>query len=214
MANGNGYKLFGTETVSSAEAMGYWMRQVVSSHVDLSARTGAITAVPEGHIAVDRDTNRLWIGEVTDQWVPFGSYGEWDTTFSPTLYATTTNPTMGTGPTNACRFMRHGTHCVAHMYIKFGTSMAAGSGIYEMDVPVDLAADLSVSDEQIVGWGIAKDDSTGQVYSVVARAISATRVRFEVHGATGDMDNTTPLTWGDSDIVFNGTLSYETEIGP
>lgn len=215
MAQGSGYKLWATETVSSADLQGYVQRQVVSSFVDTSSRDAAITAVPEGHVSVDRHNNRLAIGDQGDTWVPFGSYGDWET-YTPGLTAVTTDPTIGTGPVQEGRFTRHGTHATVHFNIEFGTSMAAGSGIYEVALPTtcQAASALHTAVEQVVGYGVTRDSSTGTIYSTVARVVAAGTVRFETHASTGDMDETTPFTWGDSDTVFNGTLSYETEPGP
>jgi hypothetical protein len=216
MADGSGYKIWiDDEQVNANEFQGYLQRQVVSSHVDTTSRDAAITAVPEGHQAVSRHTNEVFIGDQGDTFVPWGRYGDWGT-YTPALTAVTTSPTLGTNPVQEGRFTRHGTHATVHVNIVFGTSSAAGTGIYEIDLPTtcQAASALFTAVEQVIGHGIARDSSTGTIYHVAARVVGADIVRFETDQQTGDTDASTPVAWGDGDTVFNGTLHYETEPGP
>jgi len=213
MADGDGYKIWqDNEQVDADEFQGYMQRQVVSSHIDMSARDTAITAVPEGHIAVARDTDELEIGDVGDTWVPFGRYGEWGT-YTPSLDGATTNPTLGTGSVQTGRFFRMGTLAVVHVYIGFGTSSVSGSGAYEVTLPSACppSTALFTGEEIVVGHGIS--DIGGTTYTISARPISATKIRFTSEGTTGDVDATNPAAYGDEDVFFSGTLTYETEPG-
>jgi hypothetical protein len=71
--------------------------------------------------------------------------------WTPTLTAVTTDPTLGTGSVQEGRFLRMGPTVFARGYIKFGTSgTAAGSGLYRISLPVDCATDtLPVGDGMI-----------------------------------------------------------------
>lgn len=60
--------------------------------------------------------------------------------YTPILTAATTNPTLGTGATQAGRYMRIGKTVLFAAYIKLGTSgVAAGSGFYSISLPVGVA---------------------------------------------------------------------------
>lgn len=86
------------------------------------------------------------------------------TSYTPTLTATTTSPTLGTGSSATGYYRQIGRMVFGYLEIAFGSSGAsAGSGYYGMLLPVE-----PVNRTQPVGVGFAVDSSDN------ARAIAAT----------------------------------------
>jgi len=208
MANGSGYKIWADEVVDAEEFQGYMQRQVVASFDDATARDTAITAVPEGMLTADREQDIISVGEVGDVWTEFGRWGAWGS-YSPTLDAATTPPTIGSSPVQKGRYFRLGTLGVVHAEITFGTGSASGTGVYEIGLPsaCPAASGLYTGEEQVIGHGVCI--ISGTPYAVEARVISASECRLYVDATAGDLDANTPAVFGDGDTVFNGTFMYE-----
>lgn len=86
------------------------------------------------------------------------------TSYTPTLTASTTNPTLGTGSAAAGYYKRVGRMVFGYCEITFGSSgAAAGSGYYGILMPVE-----PVNRTQPIGVGFAVDSSDN------SRAIAAT----------------------------------------
>lgn len=121
------------------------------------------------------------------------------TMFTPTLTATTTAPTLGTGGEAKGWWCRQSGIVTGGVIFRFGTSgVNAGSGTYEVLLPVNIL-DIGFF-EQNLGAGMAFDSSA--VDDRVCEAYwvpSATdRIRIRAEGA-GTFTNTTPWTWAASD---------------
>jgi hypothetical protein len=200
-------------------------RQVVGVFDDATDRDTQIgDEVVEGMRAVTADDGIEWIA-VRDPlavdpttasdftWSEFGRYKAWDTSHSPTLTATGTNPTIGTGPVLDCRWTKEGTLATVVFYVAFGTGMAAGTGTYEIDLPPECPAAPSWygAEEYVAGNGIAIDSSTGTRQTVAVKIVGATTIRLEADGLTSSVTESNLISWGDSDVVLSGTITYETE---
>lgn len=82
------------------------------------------------------------------------NWGGWQR-WTPALTATTTDPNLGTSPTQEGRVDSLGTTVRWTARIVFGTSSTAGSGYYQLALPLDPVAVRSV-----VGHGVIAEDET------------------------------------------------------
>jgi len=139
--------------------------------------------------------------------------------YTPTVTAQTTSPTMGTGATATGRYKRLGHRVVGDAVIVFGSSgVAAGSGIYGLLLPVEPANRV-----QPVGIGYCFDFSDQLRFMVASAAVSpaiwasstskAIIVVTNVAGegfATGDnpVGAAVPWTWAEQDQIV---LSFDYE---
>jgi len=118
-------------------------------------------------------------------------------TYVPTLTASVTSPTLGTGSVQEGFFIRTGNKIDCWGRIGFGTSgVDAGSGTYIVSLPVaatDLTAATGFNLGQIVGSCSIRDDSGGLGGNLVGSAqlrtasalsfnISANRIGHDVPG--------------------------------
>lgn len=148
---------------------------------------------------------------------PTSSIGTWET-WTPTLTASTTNPTLGSGAVQAGRYQRIGNGMVAFSAtIIFGTSgVAAGSGLYTISLPVaPVGAGTFAGIQQVTGT--IEDTSAGTRLSCSGWIQDGTTgiVRLIYGGGTGAVTDSstncsvgsgTPWTWAASDrLDFSGT---------
>lgn len=194
--------------------------QVVGIYADAATRDTDITILTDGMRAVTLDNRVEWVAVQTStdpdpvvvEWVEFGRWGTW-ATYTPTLTATGTNPTLGTGPTQLGRWTKEGTLATVAIYIALGSSgSAAGTGIYEISLPTECPAEPTWygAQEFIAGNGISIDDSTGTRYAVAVSVVGANTIRIESDGLTGPVTDSNLIAWGDSDIVLSAVITYET----
>lgn len=146
-------------------------------------------------------------------WLEFGRTKAWTTTHVPTLTATGTSPTIGTGPTLLCRWTLEGTLATVAYYVAFGTSgSAAGTGTYELDLPPECpaAAAWYGAQEFVAGNGISVDSSAGTRKAVAVSIVGASTIRLEADGLTGAVTESNLIAWADSDVVLSAVITYET----
>lgn len=117
------------------------------------------------------------------------------TSYTPTLTATTTPPTLGTGSTVSGRYVQLGKLVWFQALIVFGTSASAGSGIYSISYPV--AADGS---NFPIGSGWLVDSNTSNEYVVTCDGTDTAGIRMRSQ-LTGVVDNDEPFTWADGDEI-------------
>lgn len=123
-------------------------------------------------------------------------------TFTPTLTAVTTSPTLGTGGTNAMRYWRTGKKLEFEINTVFGTAAAAaGSGIYSWASPFTLR--YSATDSLVKGTAYLWDDSTGTIHFCSCRLFSASPplIRVWTVGTGGALANNVPWTWAINDQI-------------
>lgn len=131
------------------------------------------------------------------------SLGAW-TAYTPTLTASTTNPTLGTGSTASGAYCQIGKVVHYRARIIFGTSgVAAGSGFYYVSLPVASTGSLQF------GFARITDSSASKVFLGHAVFNSSSIVAIRVQqDSTGEaaVQNGTPFTWAASDeIIIEGT---------
>lgn len=129
--------------------------------------------------------------------------GAWNS-YTPALTAATTNPTLGTGASATGTYIQIGKTVHFRAVIKFGTSgVAAGSGTYQISLPVTAAAFLSPADR--IGGADLNDNSAGAAYIGSLSPVDTSKVSLRVHGA-GTATHAVPFAWAASDqIVVWGT---------
>ena len=138
-----------------------------------------------------------------------GNLGAW-TAYTATVTAATTNPTLGTGSTNAGYYAQIGKVVTARFKIQFGSSgVAAGSGAYFVALPVAAAtAQVGIT----AGNGYGYDSSTASLSAFTAFCDNANRLAFlfntTLNGAYGVLGAASPWTWAASDY-FECAFSYE-----
>jgi hypothetical protein len=132
------------------------------------------------------------------------------TDYTPTLTATTTNPTLGTGAVQLASYSVIGETVFYYGTIRFGTSgTAAGSGTYEVSLPVDHAATLSSLDEPILGQFRIRDQSSaaeltnGRGYAVTSAGLDRIQLFYQstYNSALSAITHAAPWAWAASDII-------------
>jgi hypothetical protein len=123
----------------------------------------------------------------------------WET-WTPTLTASTTNPTLGTGSTAAGRYGRVNKEVYGNAQISFGTSGTnAGSGFYYVSLPVTAQA-AGV----ILGTYQAYDNSTATIDQGLVIADTTTKGLLYRNGVGGSVflvASGVPWAWAASDFI-------------
>lgn len=176
-----------------------------------TARDKAISTPTEGQLCyrTDLDTYQWYNGSA---WVTLMQPGAW-TSYTPTLTAVTTNPTLGTGSEATGRYTQIGKTVIATARFTFGTSgVNAGSGAYRISLPV--SAETSTGLNFVTGSYWALDSSTNGVnIGITMVGGTATDVRLFYpatwpNGASVEMASTAPWTWAASDQL-RASFTYQ-----
>lgn len=136
-------------------------------------------AVPgyEGQVIdrLDLDVLRRYSGSAWEKVADPALFKAWST-YTPTITAATTNPTMGGGTTRRAQYQALGRMVQGHIYIQLGSGWAAGNGAYT----VDLAPGLPVGTNfgRLNGTVKFYDSSTGARYRGILEAAAG-----DTHGA-------------------------------
>lgn len=123
------------------------------------------------------------------------------TSYTPTLTASTTNPTLGSGSTQAGAYTRIGRIIIGRARIQFGTSgVAVGSGTYRISIPV---APISAG-EVIVGTGRFYDISADDLWVLSAHIEGAGSYVVMSFTSTGTyvVGSAAPVVPAASDILM------------
>lgn len=121
----------------------------------------------------------------------------WET-WTPTLTASVTNPTLGTGAVQAGRYGRIQKTVYGHAVIAFGTAgVAAGSGFYFLNLPVTAQNAVAT-----IGSGWILDTSTSLVRHVILYSDTVNRAAMWIDNSTNfAVSATNPWTWAASDQI-------------
>lgn len=121
----------------------------------------------------------------------------WET-WTPTLTASTTNPTLGTGSTASGRYGRINKTVFGQLFIQFGTAgVAQGSGFYYVSVPITAQATGPT-----VGSGYILDNSASLVRHVISILDTTGRMALWIDNSTNySVTATNPWTWAASDQI-------------
>jgi hypothetical protein len=202
-----GYKLWSTnELLTSSDVNTYLMKQAVISTTSGSKPSSP----PDGMLVFEQDTERYVQWNATaGSWRILGQTV--DGSYTPTLTATTTNPTLGSGSGTIGRYtLRNGIWCDVRFTIKFGSSgAAAGSGQYLISLPFTSASDFTIAAPDC-GAGYLKDDSapaTAQGMTFVSPGFAT--ASFLANNVV--VTNSAPWTWANLDSLA-GSITYRTNL--
>lgn len=224
MPNDNGYNDYTTGDQPTGEDFDHYIGEQVISLFDDSTDRDTQLPFPkaDGQRAYDRDTGIEWVamldpaedGTLAGHWTwqQYGRAKAW-TEYTPTLTATTTDPTLGSGSTAVGRWVREGTLATVVVYVELGATSAAGSGIYEVSLPTECPASPSWygAQEFVAGNGISRDSSTGERHNSAVVIVGSDTVRLEADSLTTYVDDSNLVAWADGDVVLSATITYETE---
>lgn len=165
---------------------------------DLAVGSGANTAA---RLAIGANGTLLGSDGTTASWV-----GSAWTSYTPTLTATVTNPTLGNGTLVGRYRLIDAKACLVRISFTFGSTSTAGSGSWRFALPFTTVAALG---EQILP-GVLTDSGTGY-YLVGARAPANSAVSSDIvvtnASTTTQITHNAPFTWATSDsLVLTGLL--------
>lgn len=130
-------------------------------------------------------------------------------TYTPALSSTGTTPTMGSGAVNDGIYVQQNHLAVVWFDVAFGSGMAAGTGYYQISLPVNV--DPGAMDYMAVGHGMLYDDSVTKPYFasfiMLPGAPSVVRIASASGGAPDYVTGSGPITWAASDRIV-GRLVY------
>jgi hypothetical protein len=176
-------------------------------HVDGSkSMTGALT-LPNSDPSNNNHAARK---KYVDDAIKLSGWSSW----TPSLTAATTNPTLGTGSSAQGIYVQIGKLVIAQFSISFGTSgVNAGSGIYSVSLPVTAKATFGSNPEHRLGVAVAFDNSTFFAARPMISLNTTTTVGFVYPlsaepGLFGNVAHDAPWTWAASDNL-SGFMMYE-----
>ena len=128
------------------------------------------------------------------------------TTFTPTLTAVTTNPTLGATGTATGWYQQIGKLVNGWAKITFGGAGAdPGSGLYKIDLPVTASGNIpaDTSGGCSIGSGRLYDDSGSDTWLIDAFLASTSnmRLRYDLQTGTGGVSHAAPFTFADADYI-------------
>lgn len=142
-------------------------------------------------------------------WVtPAATNDAW-VSYTPTLTASTTNPTLGTGSAAVGSYVKFGKTVIGQVSIIFGTSGAnAGSGTYYISLPINRIS----TNENAIGSVVMRDASASYIGvsgTLQGLGSDAGKALIVFGSSTFGVSNTAPWTWAASDQIFVSFM-YET----
>jgi len=199
-----GFKTFTNGSIlTDSDINDYLMKQSV-----IVCTSGTRPASPvDGMTVYETDTDR-YSSYNGSTWLTLGQTVTG--TYTASLTAATTNPSLGTGGTAEGRYtLRNGKWCDLRATVQWGTSGSAGSGQYFIALPVATSASIT-NGVSNVGSAMMRDASGGPALNVgtcYATASQTTMALLSVGG--GLVNSSTPWAWGGSGDYITIGLTYE-----
>jgi hypothetical protein len=190
------------EVLTGPLVQDYLMEQTIAV-----VTSGTRPASPnDGQFAYETDTDRL----VKSNGVGWEIVAGNRTSYAPTVTATTTGPTLGSGST-ASGFYSIGPGQLVNytFFIQFGASgVSAGSGQYLISLPFT-AANLFGSNQPAIGSAMIRDNSGPTIQSGVTYIPGSNLqyVSVMVGSPAAAITNSSPWTWAASDYIA-GSIAY------
>lgn len=180
------------------------------AYSDLTGTPAIPDGVPDDTGSTDGDVLTTdGAGTFTWETPTGGGFGPW-TSFTPALHATSTDPDLGTSPTQAGRYRTDGTTVEFECRIQFGSSPSAGSGTYRIATP-GATTHSATTTSKIVGAGYIYDSSAGMTEVCTIYAVGGDTSRLGIlisgNGASQPAHNA-PWSWSTGDII-TARGSYE-----
>lgn len=198
-----GYKLWSTgELLTSPDVNAYLAKQSVIT----CTSAGRPTSPVEGMTIYETDTDR-YAKYTGSAWEYFAGSR---TSFTPTLTAATTNPSMGTGAIrNGWYTYLPGPSVQYTWFIQYGsTSVNIGSGNYFISLPVTAALPFGTSVHSSVGIIQVADSSPTTIRPGSCFVPGNNPTVIGMITSDGSIvSHSTPWTWGAGDY-FSGSIVY------
>jgi hypothetical protein len=209
-----GYKDWAAgDVLTAADLEDYTVKQSVMRFADAAARDTALTSVvTEGMTAYLKDVDTLTTrgGSAWENLAQIGAWRSW----TPSLTASTTNPTLGTASRAEGIYVKVGRLVVANFVIEFGTSGTnAGSGFYRINLPVNAAQQLTnvgdyvLGDVRLFNFGPNEEARVQAIMNSVGLLTMSYPDAWPV-GTFTSVGDAAPWAWGASDSM-RGQLIYE-----
>lgn len=122
-------------------------------------------------------------------------------TYTPTLGASTTDPSLGTSPVQSGYVLRTANAVDLWIWLQFGSSPSAGSGTYQISIPTgyDFAPAFFGA---ACGTAWLQDNSAGTVRVGVALAdVITSTLWIRTTSDNTLVSNSAPWTWAQNDII-------------
>ena len=178
---------------------------------------GIAASTPTGSVTYPHDDHHRALGVAVEA-IETQLVGAYDA-YTPTLTASTTNPTLGSGSSATGYYKRLGHRVEGYASILFGSAgVAAGSGYYGLLLPVE-----PVNRPHAIGIGYLVDYSDNVRFLVASAAVSpplwaanTSKAIIVVSNAAGagfftganPVGAAAPWTWAENDQLLV-TFSYE-----
>lgn len=130
-------------------------------------------------------------------------------TYTPTLTAVTTNPTLGSGSTSTGRWIRVGKLVIAIFTIEFGTGMNAGSGAYHVALPTAAGSTFDNTGFRF-GHIHMTDEGTTRQGGAAPHLVDATKFQILQGNSALTVGHGQPWAWAAGDEI-HGVLVYEVD---
>lgn len=129
--------------------------------------------------------------------------------YTPTLSASTTNPTLGSGAVAKGRWLRDGLEITVAFRIMFGSSgVNPGSGTYRISLPTAYNDRFYTAQAWSLGTARLTDNNGTDTTAIIGPGSDNTYVILFTTGSAGASVNaSTPWTWAASDAIA-GTITY------
>lgn len=135
-------------------------------------------------------------------------YGVTWQTYTPTLTAASSNPTLGTASSATGHFYRVGQLCTAFFRIKAGTSgFAAGSGLYRISMPLTAASFMYTTNFYRAGVCNFFDASAPLDYTGLLYFVGTGAVEISIHGRGTAQTDADPVVPANLD-EWTGSCTY------
>ncbi|MCC4249527.1 hypothetical protein [Microbacterium testaceum] len=130
-------------------------------------------------------------------------YSSW-ASFTPTLFASVTNPSLGTGATQYGRYRADSYAVEFSCRIIFGTGATAGDGVFELGCPAAIAHGLTAQTVAVgSGWIYDSSANTTRMVAIYASTSNSGRLRFvcEAVVASSQVGAAIPWAWSAGDSL-------------
>lgn len=193
------------DTLDAAHVNGLLWQTIIK--VPSSSRPPSPTV---GMMIYEEDTRlyRAWSGT---QWEVQGGVGSFS--YTPTLTAVGGSLNMGTGASRKGQYTRSGNSNVLYTFeFVWGSSMNAGSGILQIDLPVP--ADPSFGGVSPAFWGSGRVDdvSAGTGFQATTYIPGANLSGLYIVANNIVATNAGPITWAVGDKI-SGSITYKAAAG-
>jgi len=198
------------DVLTASQVNSYLMKQSVMVFASSSARdTGLAGNLVEGMVVYLEDSDRLTVYTGTVWRV----LEEGVQTWTPTLTATVTNPTLGGSGVLEGHYIRHGRLLTVWARVRFQVSppgeTAPGEGVYIVSLPFASTGVLASTGNALgsaIGSGHLRRDSDGGLNRTIGVQLrSSTSVQF-MASSNGWLTHASPWSWTNGDqIAFTAT---------